>query len=220
MPDGIYHVYNHAVSTDNLFRTDENYLFFLKKYAQYIAPIADTFAYILLPNHFHFALRIKSERELAIYFESIGKQWNKTPSNPSKTLPEITSLTLPEFQTLAGLEGLVSLQFSHMFNSYTQSFNKMYNRKGTLFRKPFRRLHIDSDAYFREIIHYIHHNPVHHGFTNDLRDWKFSSFESYFSEKASLLKRHEVIEWFHDKDNFYAFHQKKIDDRICLELEF
>ncbi len=206
LPDCVYHVYNHAVSNDSLFLSDENYSFFLKKYAQYVAPVVDTFAYCLLPNHFHFALRIKGGRELAEYFMSIGK-WDKT---------------LPESKTLAGLEtlaGLVSLQFSHMFNSYTQAFNKMYNRKGTLFRKPFKRLCVDSDTYFREVIHYIHHNPVHHGFTEDLHEWKYTSFESLLSIKPTLLKREEVIEWFDDKDNFYAFHQKEIDSERCLEME-
>jgi putative transposase len=130
IPESTYHVFNHAVSTDNLFISDENYRFFLKKYTHYIAPVADTFAYCLLPNHFHFALRIKSERELAIYFKSIGKQLDEKR---------------PKFQTL---EKLVSLQFSHMFNSYTQALNKQCSRKGVLFRKPFRRLLIETDSYF------------------------------------------------------------------------
>jgi len=88
-----------------------------------------------------------------------------------------------------------------------------------LFIPRFRRKHIDSNEYFREIIHYIHYNPVHHGFAEDLRDWKYSSFETYFSEKASSLKRDEVIEWFYNKENFLAFHQKKIDDKMVLGLE-
>ena len=201
IPDSTYHVFNHAVSTDNLFRSDENYRFFLKKYIHYIVPVADTFAYCLLPNHFHFSLRVKNENDLAIYFKSIGKQLDKNR---------------PKFQTL---ERLVSLQFSHMFNSYTQAFNKQCNRKGTLFRKPFRRLLIDNDSYFRDLIHYIHFNPVHHGLTDDLRTWKHSSFESFFFDQHSLLHRDEVIEWFHDKANFYACHQKKNDDRMCLDLE-
>jgi hypothetical protein len=138
---------------------------------------------------------------LTIYFKIIGKQLDKDR---------------PKFQTL---EALVSLQFSHMFNSYTQALNKQFSRKGTLFRKPFRRLLIDSDSYFRELIHYIHFNPVHHGFSDDLRSWKYSSFESFFSNKPSLLNRDEVIEWFDDKANFYAYHQSEIDNRMCLDLE-
>lgn len=88
-----------------------------------------------------------------------------------------------------------------------------------MFIPRFRRKHIDSNEYFREIIHYLHYKPVHHGFVEDLRDWKHSSFESFFSEKATSLKRTEVIEWFKDKENFWAFHQKEIDEKIILELE-
>ena len=202
MPDSIYHIYNHAVSNDNLFQSDENYRFFLKKYHQYISPIADTFAYCLMPNHFHFALRIKSEREL------------------------IDLLDLTGFKNLSGLKGglnelnaFIAKQFSNLFNSYSKSYNKYYQREGSLFRRPFRRSLIDSDSYFCEVIHYIHYNPVHHGFTKDLRDWKYSSFESFVSDKSTLLKRDEVIDWFQDKDNFYAYHKNKIDEQVGSELE-
>jgi hypothetical protein len=62
-----YHIFNHAVGADHLFRNNENDLFFLKKYAQYISPIADTFAYCLMPNHFHFAVRIKDEEDIVAF---------------------------------------------------------------------------------------------------------------------------------------------------------
>jgi putative transposase len=84
----------------------------------------------------------------------------------------------------------------------------------------FRRKHIASDDYLKQIIHYVHYNPVHHGFVADLREWKHSSFESFFSEKATSLKRTEVIEWFMDKETIWAFHQKEIDEKIVLELVF
>lgn len=201
IPENTYHIFNHAVSNDNLFTCDRNYLFFLKKYAEYIEPVADTFAYCLMPNHFHFAVRIKDEDTLLGHFKE--------------------RKTLPEFQTLAGLvSALVSKQFSHFFNSYTQSFNKKHERKGTLFRKPFRRLRIDSEQYLRELISYIHNNPIHHGFADTVHDWKYSSFESYFSDKASLLKRDEIIDLFSDKENFYTFHQKNMNGDLISEFEF
>jgi len=53
-PEIFFHIYNHAVGTENLFRNPENYRFFLRKYSQYTAPIWETYAYCLLPNHFHF----------------------------------------------------------------------------------------------------------------------------------------------------------------------
>jgi len=203
-PEKFYHIYNHAVSKENIFGNDGNYLFFLQKYMQYISPIADTFAYCLMPNHFHFALQIKTYKELSEFFYT--KLKNK--------------LNLNDLQKLKEIIRLISLQFGHFFNSYAQAFNKQNNRKGSLFEKNFERKLIDSDEYFRSIIHYIHYNPVHHRFVEDLRDWKHSSFESFFSEKATRLKREEVISWYGDKNDFFLFHKKEIDEKMSLELEF
>ena len=60
-PGQYYHIYNHAIGKDALFRNEDNYRFFLKKYALYIPPIAETFAYCLLTTHFHFLIRIRPE---------------------------------------------------------------------------------------------------------------------------------------------------------------
>jgi len=71
VPDGYYHIFNHAASSENLFRNEANYRVFLKKYAEYISPVADTFAYCLMLNHFHFAFRIKSEAELSVAYADL-----------------------------------------------------------------------------------------------------------------------------------------------------
>ena len=54
-----YHVYNRGINGEILFREKRNYAYFLKLYAQYIEPIAETYAYCLMSNHFHFLLRIR-----------------------------------------------------------------------------------------------------------------------------------------------------------------
>jgi len=59
-----YHIYNHAVGGVNLFRKAENYEFFLYLYGKHISPVADTFAWVLMPNHFHVAVRIKTKEEM------------------------------------------------------------------------------------------------------------------------------------------------------------
>lgn len=64
IPDCTYHIYNRAINKDQLFLTSENYFFFLKRYKHYISPIADTFCYCLMPNHFHLLVRFKNENEI------------------------------------------------------------------------------------------------------------------------------------------------------------
>jgi putative transposase len=45
VPNKFYHVYNHGNGNDNIFFNEGNYIYFLKKYKEYIAPVADTYAY-------------------------------------------------------------------------------------------------------------------------------------------------------------------------------
>ena len=54
-----YHIYNRGNNGETLFREQRNYLYFLKLYAKYIEPIAETYAYCLLSNHFHYLVRIE-----------------------------------------------------------------------------------------------------------------------------------------------------------------
>jgi REP element-mobilizing transposase RayT len=59
-----YHIHNRGINSCNLFKNSENYVYFLNLYDQYISPVADTFAWVLMPNHFHFLVRIKEENEI------------------------------------------------------------------------------------------------------------------------------------------------------------
>jgi REP element-mobilizing transposase RayT len=58
-----YHIYNRGNNRENLFLEERNYRHFLKLYARYVAPVADTYAYCLLKNHFHVLVRIKDVAE-------------------------------------------------------------------------------------------------------------------------------------------------------------
>lgn len=58
-PEQYYHIYNRANGSEKMFVNDGNYFFFLQRYHYYISPIAETFAYCLMPNHFHFLVKMK-----------------------------------------------------------------------------------------------------------------------------------------------------------------
>ncbi len=148
-PDKYYHIYNHAAGKDLLFTKADNYNFFLQQFSKYINPVADTFAYCLMPNHFHFLIRIKNEKDLTGFQNLSGlKAENRNQTN---------------------LSNFISNQFSKFFNSYAKAYNKQQNRRGALFERPFKRIHIENDKYIRNLIHYIHYNAEHHGFTDDFK---------------------------------------------------
>jgi putative transposase len=61
-----YHIYNRGINSDILFKENDNYEYFLRLYDTHIDPIAETYAWCLMKNHFHFLVRIKDINELNI----------------------------------------------------------------------------------------------------------------------------------------------------------
>lgn len=194
-PEKYYHIYNRANGNDLIFISAGNHDFFLDKYNQYISPVADTFCYCLMPNHFHFLIRVKSEKDLIAAFPNAELQGlkNSTPN--------------PELQGFKNLAALLSHQFSIFFNSYAKAFNKQQNRKGSLFMKNFKRKHITDEGYLLKLVHYIHFNPVKSGLCKLPSEWKYSSYHILLDEKPGFLKKEVVMEWFEDKENFMYTHQ-------------
>ncbi len=183
-PETFYHIYNRGVNKMAIFALNDNYLYFLKKYDKYISPIAETYAYCLLGNHFHFLIRTKSEEEILLK----NRVNTNRPQNP------------------ISVERYMSLQFSHLFNGYTQAFNKQQGRTGKLFELPFRRIEVTNDAYLSQLIYYIHTNPQKHNLIDDFREWPYSSYHSLLSEQPTKLSRKEVITWFGKPKDYQDFH--------------
>jgi len=47
-----------------------------------------------------------------------------------------------------------------LMTGYTMYFNKKYTRNGHLFESKYRYKYIDNDIYLRQVIDYIHNNPL------------------------------------------------------------
>jgi putative transposase len=187
-PETIYHIYTHANGAENLFISEENYIYFLKKYLHYIYPVAETYAYCLMPNHFHLMIETRKEEEVLAFLR-------------------ITKPTLQGFETLGGFSKIISLQFSHLLNAYTQAYNKRYNRKGSLFIPNFKRKEVAKESYATQLIVYIHNNPVHHGFVRSLWDWPYSSFQAYLTNKSSKINKRLMQEFLDNKEMLIELHK-------------
>jgi REP element-mobilizing transposase RayT len=189
IPGSTYHIFSRANGNEKLFLNDENYLFFLKKFKVHISLVADTFAYNLLPNHFHFLIRIKRIDEIKSHFLEVKR--NK----------DFNIELAPEF---------VMERFGNLLNSYTKSFNKWNNRRGGLFMDIMRRVEIVTDSDFANEIFYIHKNAVHHQYVTSISEWRWSSYNSLISSLPTSLLRDEVMDFFGGKPEFIKFHQQTI----------
>ncbi len=57
-----YHIWNRGNNRENLFYNSGNYEYFIRQYDYYLDPVAETYAFCLLPNHFHLLIRTKQFR--------------------------------------------------------------------------------------------------------------------------------------------------------------
>lgn len=196
-PDTFYHIYNRGNNHEDLFYKNENYQYFLKKYHEYISDYADTYAYCLLSNHFHFLIKVKSESDL-----------------PKQDLPNLKDLTDPKTTGLS-VDRIISNQFRLLFLSYAKAINKQENRDGSLFQKPFRRKPVTSDRYLTSLIYYIHNNPVHHGFCESLSGYPWSSFATLCGNNETWIKRDNVLDFFGGRKSLKEYHERnQAEDRI------
>lgn len=193
LPGEKYHILSRAVGDEQLFFAEENYLFFLQKYAKYISPIAQTYSYCLLPNHFHFLVKIKEE---SLICSEMGMSFTE------EQLPEIAIR-----------------QFSKLLNSYAKAFNKKYSRKGALFIDSLRRIVIEKDEQFTSTVFYIHKNPIHHGYCSTMESWKWSSYNAMISPKPTMLLRNEVMDYFGGLKGFVNYHSQPVYLKNFQKLE-
>ncbi len=194
-PEHFYHLYNRGINGENIFKSKENYPYFLQKYHLFADKIVDTYAYCLLGNHFHLLVKVKSLSEIEANF-------------PSKNLNKVSNL--------------ISQQFSHFFNGYAQAINHRYQRTGSLFQRPFRRKKIDSEQYLIQALHYVHANPEKHGFVKDFRDYPYSSYHDLLKGKLTEKHARIMLEWFDGKKDFVDFHaspQQYQENEWAIEMD-
>jgi putative transposase len=178
LTETFYHIYNRGINGETIFKSSDNYLYFLNKYAHFISPVAETYSYCLLKNHFHFLIKTRSEEDIQKVFREKAKIGSS----------------------------LISLQFSHLFNGYTQAINKKHSRTGSLFEHPFRRKEIADEEYLRRVTFYIHFNAEKHKLCADFREYRFSSYKAFLSNKKTNLKKEEVLKWFENENGLIDFH--------------
>jgi len=220
-----YHIYNRGINSCNLFYTSANYAHFLCLYEKYISPVADTFAWVLMPNHFHFLVKIKSDivYRYSKTDESIDEAWfedHKWETTDLSACEAPDSVKIPGSIKISDSIKIPKphLHFSHLFNSFGKYINDHYDRHGSLFERPFKRKLIDNETYLKNIVLYIHHNPVHHGFCEHPVEYPWSSFLTCISEEPTKLQRDKVIEWFRGNENFLLMHNINFETRPIEDL--
>lgn len=210
VPDSIYHCYNRSINKGLLFKSDENYTYFLSLWEKYLKSYVDVFAYCLMPTHYHFLIKIKPMDE------KVRRAVDEEKTKTAVRLLSDDSL-LPSF-----LED----QFKRLTSAYALAFNKAEDRHGSLFQKRFKRIKVNDNEKLLKLTHYIHHNPIHHGYAKKYENWRYSSYRAYLSDGATSVEKEAILKLFDEdhekaKTGFFHFHQINRDfgDLGILRIE-
>jgi putative transposase len=85
-----YHIYNRGNNGETIFYSPQNYNYFLNLYDKYLSDCVETYAYCLLPNHFHFLIKVRDKtiisEQFRLFFLSYSKAINKQESRTGSLL--------------------------------------------------------------------------------------------------------------------------------------
>jgi len=179
--DRFYHIYSRSINGLFIFKDKNDFDKFYKLIKKYLIHTFEIYAWAIMSNHFHFLLYVKKEKDIKFIDENSKRRY--IPAN----------------------------QISHLLSTYAIYFNNKYNRHGSLFEKPFKRKLVNSHEYFKDLVHYIHFNPVKHKVTKIIEEYSHTSYHTILSNNPTIIQREEIIKWFGIKEDFIEYHKKDND---------
>jgi REP element-mobilizing transposase RayT len=197
-PGHTYHIYNQGNNREPLFFEEKNYDFFVKKMRKRLLPHCDILAWCLMPNHFHWMVKVHND-----YIREEPLQSNLRIVNPLN-------------------RAIGTLQ-----SSYARAINNAYERSGSLFRlrakaKNLSKEEASHDNYALTCFFYIHQNPLRAGLVNKMEQWPYSSFRDYCElRKGNLCNiklAKELLNLPDDRKDFYKVSYQTIPEDIIQKL--
>jgi len=193
----LYHVFNQGNNRQKIFFGRDNYLFFLKKMKTHLIPHCDLMAWCLMPNHFHWMIRIPED------YPDVAGSSSKDDE-----------IVFPVIQPL-------NRSISTLLSSYSKAINKAFDRSGSLFRPrtKARLLTVETesdDLYPLICFLYIHQNPVRAGLSENLQLWEFSSYKDYADLRngslCNLNLTRELLDLPASKEEFIRMSNRTIPE--------
>jgi hypothetical protein len=195
-PGQTYHLY--SGNSDNardrlLFVEQGDYRQFLQLYANYLGRLVKTYAYCLLPNHFHFLIHIRS-------------------------VPDVTQPSIVSDPSL--LDDVVTDRLQAFLKRYAEITKLSGEQSDPISALAVDYKAVSHYRCLTNMIVYIHQNPEYHGLVDDFRDWHWSSYGGLVSKGATRLDRDQVYAWFRGWSGVVAAHAISADmDLIAPYVE-
>jgi REP element-mobilizing transposase RayT len=171
-----YHLYNRGNNKEKLFYFNGNYQFFMKKYFIYMNSVVDTYCYCLLPNHFHFLIKIRDEE-----------------TNPQKVSNQFRKLFISYARHINFQEKRVGCLLSKNFKRI-EIKDEDYLKRIVLyihFNPVKHGVHIDALSYYYSTLYQMKNNRMLTKEFLEIFEW-FGGYED-FLESHRIVKDDKMI---------------------------
>jgi len=123
-------------------------------------------------------------------------------------------------------DGGITSYIRHLCNAYSHYINKKNDRVGPLFQGKFRSVHIGNSDQLYHVSRYIHLNPLVSKLTNNLENYKWSSYLTYArGSEDKLCNTDLILKSFSSGDEYCKFvldradYARRLDDIKHLVVE-
>lgn len=173
VPGLYYHFYNRGNNRQSVFFEPENYLFFLRRFKEYVVPFVDVLVYCLMPTHYHILGRVKHQTSevsaqvslamqkfLISYTKAINLRFSRVgalfqgqfQAKPVQTDSHCRHLCI-YIHANPVKDGLVTLPEDWIYSNYLEWLGQ---RDGTLVDREFIQQHFGSPAEYQELVmHFV-----------------------------------------------------------------
>lgn len=174
-----YHIYNRGINSDILFKENSNYEHFLRLYDTHINPIAETYAWCLMKNLFHFLVRIKEVEELVV---------------EKKILPS---------QSFSNLFNAYTKAFNKSYNRHGALFERPFRRKQINF-DPYLQ-NVISYIHNNPVYHNICEHPIQYPWSSYITCLSDKPTKLQRKEVISIFNNIENFKLVHErKQNIFS----------------
>jgi hypothetical protein len=80
-----------------------------------------------------------------------------------------------------------------LLTAYTKYYNYIHEKSGHLFQGRYKAILCDKDAYFMELVRYIHLNPIRAKLTKEPKDWSWSGHQEYSGKVTRNLIDYDLL---------------------------
>jgi putative transposase len=105
----------------------------------------------------------------------------------------------------------------HLNGVYTQRYNRLVKRDGSLFRGRYKAILIEAEEYLIQVSRYIHLNPIAANLVKQAQDFQWSSYRYYVTTTThEWLHTYYVLSIFGDIKSYLKFVDEGVDEKINI----